>query len=99
MTDIPETPSGPPFLDNPHAPDVFADGLTGLFVWNGNFRLTFEALRVSHISTPGPVNRVVIGRLVLPIAAAEAMARSILDMIERQRSAAASEAPSNITLQ
>jgi hypothetical protein len=53
MTDIPASSTGPTFLDNPHAPDIFADALTGIFVLNGNFRLTLEAVRVSHVSTKG----------------------------------------------
>lgn len=51
------------FIDNPHAPDIFSDGATGFFFLNGNLRITFEAARVNHISSPGPVSRVVIGYL------------------------------------
>jgi hypothetical protein len=54
------------FLDNPHAPDVFADAATAFFLVSGNLRITFEALRVNHVSTPGPVNRLVIGRFLPP---------------------------------
>jgi hypothetical protein len=83
MTDI--TPGTPPFLDNPHSPDVFADRATGFFNFNGNIRITFESLRVNHITSPGPVTRVAIGRLVMPLAEAEAMARGLLDFINQQR--------------
>src|SRR5665647_1294000 len=79
MTDIPDQMG---FIDNPHAPDIFADGTTGYFLLNGNLRITFEAARVNHISCPGPINRVVIGRLVMPIEAAEATAKAILDFME-----------------
>ncbi len=78
----------PIFMDDPHAPDLFADGATGFFVLNGNMRITLEAARVSHDACPGPINRVVIGRLVLPLSAAEALAEDILAFIERQRSQA-----------
>ena len=85
MTDItPGTPSVS-FLDNPHAPDVFADSATGFFNFNGNIRITFESVRVNHASAPGPITRVAIGRLVMPLAAAEAMARGLLDFINQQR--------------
>ena len=85
MTDItPGTPSVS-FLDKPHAPDVFADNATGFFNLNGNIRITLESVRVDHSSAPGPVRRVAIGRLVMPLAAAEAMAKNILDFINRQR--------------
>lgn len=79
MTNIPPgTAMG--FIDNPHAPDIFADGLTGFFLLNGNIRLTFESARVSHAASPGPVNRVVIGRLVMPVDAAENMAKEIFKL-------------------
>jgi hypothetical protein len=73
-------PSNPPlhFLDNPHAPDVFADSVAGIFFFHGNIRLTLESLRVDHSTSPGPLNRVVIGRLVLPLAAAKGL-RDLLD--------------------
>ncbi len=87
---------GPAFLHNPQSPDVYADAASGFFVFNGNMRITFESLRVNHSSTPGPVDRVVIGRLVLPVVQAEAMARGILDMIERHKSG---EEVENATLQ
>lgn len=81
MTDIPLS-----FLDNPHAPDVFADGGTGFFLFGGNIRITFESLRVNHATTPGPVSRVVIGRLVMPMESAENLDKGLLDFIEKQRS-------------
>ena len=75
----------PAFLDNPHAPDVFADAATGFFLFGGNIRVTFESFRVNHSSSPGPVSRVVIGRLVMPLAQAEALAKGLLDFINQQR--------------
>ena len=48
MTDL-AAPAGSPPLDNPHAPEVFADGVAGFFNFAGNIRITLEALRVkSH---------------------------------------------------
>jgi hypothetical protein len=61
------------FLHNPHSPDVFADAAAGFFNLNGNIRITLESLRVDHIAVPGPMARVVIGRLVMPLPAAEAL--------------------------
>jgi hypothetical protein len=86
MTDI-TAPVAPPvnFLDNPHAPEVFADGASGFFNFGGNIRVALEAARVNHASTPGPINRVVIARVIMPIDAAEALARGLLDFITQQR--------------
>ena len=71
------------FVDNPHAPDLFADDATGIAFINGAVRLTFESARVNHVTTPGPVNRVVIGRLVLPLIAAERLRDLLIDYLGR----------------
>ena len=96
MADITAGALSPPVIDNPHAPDIFADSVTGWFLSGGNVRVTFESHRVSHIASPGPLNRVVICRLVMPIDAAEAMAKGILDFITQQRllQATSGQAPS-----
>jgi hypothetical protein len=52
-------------LDNPHAADVFADGATGWFYFNGNIRITFESVWCNHESAACQVTRVVIWRLVM----------------------------------
>lgn len=81
-----KTPTPPvSFVHDRHSPDIFADAMAGLFFFNGNLRITFESVRVDHATSPGPVDRVVIGRLVMPIAAAEYMARAVLDFVEKQK--------------
>jgi hypothetical protein len=54
MTDAPQ---GPVFIDNPHAPDIFADGASGFFILNNTIRITFESARINHVTSPGPVSR------------------------------------------
>jgi hypothetical protein len=73
-------------VDNPTAPEMYADALSGYFLLNGTVRLTFECARANHVSMPGPVNRVVVGRLMMPLDAAERMARDVLAFIEQVRS-------------
>ena len=70
------------FSHNSFSPDVYADRCSGTHVLFGNMRITFEVARVNHETTPGPVERVVVGRLVMPIHEAEGMARLILSQIE-----------------
>ncbi|MFK0687977.1 hypothetical protein ACFX5Q_07200 [Mesorhizobium sp. IMUNJ 23033] len=84
-------------LHNPHSPDVFADAATGFFTFNGNMRITFESIRSDYSQSPIEVDRVVIGRLVMPIGAAEEMAKSILSQIERSKAEPAAEP--NATMQ
>ena len=88
----------PAFIDNPHAPDVFADEAMGFFLASGNVRITFVSYRVNHSVSPGPVSRVVIGRLVMSLPAAEAMHRGLADFIARMK-AHAESAPHGTTLQ
>jgi hypothetical protein len=95
MTNMPDMG----FLDNPHAPDVFADAATGFFLLNGNIRITFESARVNHSSSPGPLTRVVIGRLIMSLDAAEGMAKGVLEFVERMKAQQGSMAQSTVTLQ
>jgi hypothetical protein len=83
MTDI--TPQTTPltFIDNPHAPEVFASGPVGFFFNSGNLHITLTALRADHKSSPGPVNRVVVGRLVLPLVGAHNLAVGVFDFLKR----------------
>jgi hypothetical protein len=76
------------FINNPHAPDVFADGLTGVYVLGGCLRMSFEVARMDNTTSPGALNRVEIGRLVMPIDAAENMAKFVLDFITRLKTQA-----------
>jgi hypothetical protein len=75
----------PPLLDNPRAPDIFADEATGFYLAGDNVRITLSSYRVNHTTSPGPLSRVVIGRLVMPILAAEALHRSLADFLARMK--------------
>jgi len=82
-----ETPAPPTtvsvsFMDNPLAPDVYADEAVGFFVNQGTVKITFASARVNHVSSPGPVNRVVIGRLVMSVAGAQALAVGLFDFLK-----------------
>lgn len=70
------------FVHNSMSPDVYADRCTGVHFALGNIRLTFEVARVNHETSPGPVERVVVGRLVMPLSEAESMAHLILRQVE-----------------
>lgn len=87
--DKPSSPSSeaspaPPvtFLDSPFGPEVFADTVTGYFVRNGVISITFEAARINHVTSPGPLNRVVVGRVVLPISGAQELAVGLYDFLK-----------------
>lgn len=72
------------FIDDPHAPEIFASAITGFFHVADNIILTLESARVDHSTTPGPVNRVVVQRIVLPITAAQGLVVSLNDFLEKE---------------
>ena len=64
----------PKLLDDPKAPEIYAVAATGFFNANGVISITLESARADHSKSPGPINRVVVGRLVMPAAGAQALA-------------------------
>lgn len=60
-------------------------------------RVTFESVRSDYSTDPANLDRVTIGRLVMPIGAAEQMAKTILEQVERLK--ASEEAEQNTILQ
>ncbi|MEY4708589.1 MAG: hypothetical protein RJB58_2312 [Pseudomonadota bacterium] len=72
------------FVDNVTAPDIYATGATGFFVSNGAISITLESIRASHSEPPGPLSRVVVGRLVMPISGAQGLAIGLFDFLEKQ---------------
>ena len=88
--------NGPSLLHNLHTPDMFADAATGIFTFNGCMRVTFESVRSNYALTPAALDRVVVGRLVMPVLAAEAMAQGILAQIKRLRADKATEYNANL---
>ena len=79
-----DAPPPVPFIDNPHAPEVFAAEAVGFFVHAGNVSITFASPRVNHETSPGPVNRVVMARVVMPAIGAQALAIGLFDFLKKQ---------------
>ena len=74
-------PAGPiPFLDNPAAPDVFATNATGFVNLGGAIGITFETLKVNH-GDGGRLTRTVIGRVVMPVGGAQALAIGLYNFL------------------
>lgn len=72
------------FVDNPLAPDIYATGATEFFVSNVAISITLESIRADHNEPPGPLKRVVVGRLVMPAAGAQGLAVGLFDFLEKQ---------------
>lgn len=70
------------FIDNPHAPELFASETVGYFLHDGVIHITFASARVNHVTNPGPINRVVIGRVALPVSVAQALTLGLYDFLK-----------------
>jgi len=83
-------------IHNPYSQDLYADAAVGFFTYNGNMRITLESVRSDYTQEPISTDRVVVGRLVMPISAAEVLARGILDQIERLKSESDTQPPTTV---
>lgn len=59
----------PPLVDDPLAPQIYADNFAGLVFNQGNLNLTFAATQADHTKDPAANRRMVTGRLVMPATA------------------------------
>ena len=70
-------------IEAPNAPEIFVDGVCGFFLHNQNLRIAFEASRVDHAISPGPVGRFIVARIVLPAAGARMLAVGLFDFLKK----------------
>lgn len=71
-----------PLVDNLHAPELYASEIAGFSVASGNIALTLASVRASWNDEGAPNRRVVVGRLVLPIPAAQALAIELYNFLK-----------------
>jgi hypothetical protein len=95
----PNDPANAPRIDQPTAPEIFADDAAGALWHNGNLRITLESLRANHAVQPAALSRLMVGTLVMPIGAAESMARLILVAIENAKASSGNTPQTTPTLQ
>jgi predicted deacylase len=79
-----EKPKPLPFIDNPHAPEIFATDAAGFFNLNGCIAITLEAVKSDYSTSPGTISRVVAGRLVLTADGARALSVGLYDFLKKQ---------------
>ena len=70
-------------IDNPHTPELYADEAVGFFVHNGNLTVTFCAHKTNYSTNPAKAHRVVTGRVVMPVKAAQSLALGLFDYLKR----------------
>ncbi len=79
----PVVAEGPRLIDDPHAPEFFATSCCGFSIGQGHVTLTFESARCNHFDPKCSMNRVVVGRIVLPIKAAQALVIELNTSLQR----------------
>ncbi|BBD03555.1 MULTISPECIES: hypothetical protein [Sphingomonadaceae] len=62
-----------PLVDNMFAPEILAGGLTGLSLLNGIVTVTLENPRADHGRPDPSLERVIVGRIGMPIPTAQAL--------------------------
>jgi hypothetical protein len=82
-TPAPMVAEGPRLIDDPHAPEFFATSCCGFSIGQGHVTLTFESARCNHFDPKASMNRVVVGRIVLPIQAAQALVIELNTSLQR----------------
>ncbi len=80
----PEEPAQPSLIDNPFAPELFASGFAGFCHSAGMVQLTLDSVRCDHSRTHPVMERVVVGRVTLPIPVAQALVTTLNSFLEQQ---------------
>jgi hypothetical protein len=71
-------------IDNLHAPEIYASEIAGYTIAHGNITLTLITTRATW-NAAGIVNkRVVVGRVVLSLGAAQALSVELFDFLKKQ---------------
>ena len=55
------------YVDNPQAPVIFADGFAGILTHDGCVRINLIFIQGAAPGTEEPIQRIISGRLVLPV--------------------------------
>lgn len=71
-------------VDDLHAPQVFADDVSGYRVNAGCVHITLDASRVDHSCDNCPVDRAAVLRLTPPIPNAQVLAVNLYDVLKQR---------------
>ncbi|GGE91236.1 hypothetical protein [Sphingomonas prati] len=80
----PEAQPYPALIDNPFSPELFATGVAGFCNMGGAVQLTLDSLRCDHARANPVLERVVVGRVTLPIPVAQALVTALNAFLEQQ---------------
>lgn len=83
MTNNPSPPIN--LLDRVGGPNISADNAARWFLLNGNIHMTLEAALADPVTSAAPINRVIVGRLIMPLNKVEEMATGLLEFIQQMK--------------
>jgi len=69
--------------DNPHGVEIYAEGVHNLFANSGNVTLALYCTRSSSPGTNDQVYRSIVGRVTLPVAAAQVLAETLFGFLKQ----------------
>ena len=72
------------YVNRPDAPEVFVNEGPLLWTFAGNLSLTFATARPNFTTNPVSFERVVIGRVTMPMSAAKALAQNLWSFLQAQ---------------
>jgi hypothetical protein len=73
----------PPLVENVFAPEIFISEASFFSITSSNATITFTSHRWDNGTQPPLLKRIVVGRVVMPIAAAQALAVSLYDYLAK----------------
>jgi hypothetical protein len=76
-----------PIVDNPSAPDLYADEAIGYLLTNNTVRITLASIKADHARSPNTNHMVVTNRLVMPVTAAVNLHKLLGRMIDNMKKA------------
>lgn len=85
-------------IDDPAAPEIYADETSGFALLNGTVAITLEAARWDHGPSSSPAKRVVVARLRMSVIGAQNLATGLFNFLA-QRGLDPSRKPPNDKVQ
>jgi hypothetical protein len=74
---------GAQMMDDPRAPEFYTSSFSGFSIQQGNITLTFESARCNHFDPTCSMTRVVVGRVTMPLQAAQSLVLQLNDALTR----------------
>ena len=82
---MPDSKMKPAIVDNLHAPELYTCEIIGYSLTGGNITLTMASNRAFFTNEGHETKRVVVGRVVMSLVAAQLLSLELYDFLKRNR--------------